>query len=111
MQLDREGGAVPRNLMERAEAAEITTRLRETLASNYLDAELLRADVRKYVASMRHGGASLGSTIEGLTRIAELSTIAPMSKRQAAVRQLIYWCVEAYYWRLDVGLDAPTTAV
>ena len=101
---------VRQHRMERAVPAEITTRLRDTLASNYLDAESLRADVRHYVESMRQAGASLGSMVEGLTRIADASPLAPMSKRQAAMRQLIYWCVEAYYSRLAADIDAPTTA-
>jgi hypothetical protein len=90
-----------------ANAVELTARLRKTLMTIQIDPESLRRDVRRFVAAKRHAGASLGSTIDALTHIAQSAPIVPMSKLQAAVRQLIYWCVESYFWRLDVDDIAP----
>jgi hypothetical protein len=96
---------VLRNAREHPDTVELTARLRRTLMTIQIDPESLRRDVRRFVAVRRRAGASLGSTVDALARIAQSTPIVPMSKLQAAVRQLVYWCVEAHYWHPDIDVD------
>src|SRR5256714_9056114 len=50
-----------------------------------------------YVRAEHDLGASPGSVIVALTELVDASTIGPPLVRQSVMRQVILWCVEAYF--------------
>ena len=89
-----------RTLEELADAHDLRAVLTGALTSDHLDAESLRRGVWTYVGAERHAGTSPGHVIMALTNIVEAARITPIAKRQALMRQVILWCVEAYFGHL-----------
>jgi hypothetical protein len=83
------------------------------LAATPLEAESLRRGVWTYVRAEQHLGTSPGAVIVALTELVEGSTPRAPSVQQAVMRQVILWCVEAYFGHLGgegVHLGDPRTA-
>lgn len=89
-----------RTLEELADARDLRAVLTGALAADHVDTESLRRGVWTYVGAERHAGTSPGLVIMALTTIVESARITPIAKRQALMRQVILWCVEAYFGHL-----------
>ena len=80
------------------------------LAETTIDDESLRRGVWTYVRSERYLGTSPASIIVALTELVESSEQPPLV-RQFITRQVILWCVDAYFGYLGGevvgGADAP----
>lgn len=65
-----------------------------------LDDASLRRGVWTYVGAERQLGTSPGAVIVALTELVEASTIRAPVVQQGVMRQVILWCVEAYFGHL-----------
>ena len=70
------------------------------LAATPLDVESLRRGVWTYVRAEQHLGTSPGAVIVALTELVEGSTPRAPLVQQGVTRQVILWCVEAYFGHL-----------
>ena len=98
----------PRTLVEAAEADTLRSAIGKTLADTPLDEAILRRGVWSYVGNERHAGTSAGHVIMVLVKLIEKAAIIPLVERQALMRRVILWCVEAYFGHLGgdvVGRD------
>jgi hypothetical protein len=87
------------------------------LGATPVDEQTLRRAVWMYVSAERHGGTAPGHVIMALTELVDASGIDPATVRQATMRSVILWCVEAYFGHLsgdvvgrsgDALSDSPT---
>jgi hypothetical protein len=67
------------------------------LAGVPVDEESLRRAVWTYVRAEHHLGTSPGAVIVTLTELVEASTTLRPVQRPSVMRQVILWCVEAYF--------------
>src|SRR5919108_1588406 len=70
------------------------------LAVQPIDERSVRRGVWAYVCGARDLGTPPGRVILTLTTIVEASSIAPRSARDAILRRVILWCVDAYFSQL-----------
>ena len=70
------------------------------LAATPVDEMSLRRGVWTYVGAERDAGTSPGHVIMQLTDLIEDATITTLADRQALMRSVILWCVEAYFGHL-----------
>lgn len=85
----------------------------DALAAPTVDEQLLRRCVWTYVSAERHTGTPPGHVIMSLTEVVEAAGIAATSIRQALMRSVILWCVEAYFGHLGgdvVGRDGEAVS-
>lgn len=93
-------GPATRTLEELADTHDLQAVLNEALTSDHLDYEQLRRGVWTYVGAERHAGTSPGHVIVALNEIVDAAKITPVAKHHAVMRQVILWCVEAYFGHL-----------
>lgn len=94
---------VPRSAAAHADARDLRAAVAEALTAGRGDEEGLRRAVWTYVGTERTAGASPGRVILTLTELLEAAPIAA-DQRERLMRQVILWCVEAYFGHL--GGDA-----
>ena len=70
------------------------------LAATPLDEASLRRGVWTYVRAEHHLGTSPGAVIVTLTELVDASPARAPLVQQAVMRQVILWCVEAYFGHL-----------
>ena len=113
---DRRNGA-ERNDIELADAQDLRSVIAAALATTPVDQESLRRGVWTYVGAERHAGAPAGRVIMTLTELVEEARLEPASVRNPVMRNVILWCVEAYFGHLggdvvgrdgDALSDSPT---
>jgi hypothetical protein len=85
------------------------------LAATPVDEQSLRRGVWTFVGAERDLGTSPGYVIVALTDLVEASHIASPPTRRSVMRQVILWCVEAYFGHLGgeavgASADAPSLA-
>ena len=85
---------------ELEDAQDLRSVIAAALAAVPVDEESLRRAVWTYVRAEHDLGASPGSVIVALTELVDASTIGPPLVRQSVMRQVILWCVEAYFGHL-----------
>jgi hypothetical protein len=90
----------PRSLADIKDAHDLRSVIASALAATPVDEMSLRRGVWTYVGAERDVGTSPGRVIMALTDLIEAATIAPPSDRQALMRSVILWCVEAYFGHL-----------
>ena len=96
------------NVVELADAQALVSVIASLLSASPIDEPLLRRSVWMYVGAARHAGMTPGHVIVALTELLEASMMGPISARQPLMRQVILWCVEAYFGHLGgdvVGRD------
>jgi hypothetical protein len=71
-----------------------------SLAATPIYEHSLRRSVWTFVGAHREIGTSPGHIILSLTEAVDAAKVTPMAVRQALTRQMILWCVEAYFGRL-----------
>jgi hypothetical protein len=89
-----------RSAEQLADAEDIRSVISAALAATPIDDGVLRRGVWTFVGMERDAGASPGHVIIALTDLVETSSIVPGSVQQARLRQVILWCVEAYFGHL-----------
>ena len=94
----------PRNAAQLADADDLQSVISTALAATPIDEAALRRGVWTLVGMERDAGASPGEIIIALTDLVNSSPLTPESVKQARLRQVILWCVEAYFGHL--GGDA-----
>jgi len=80
------------------------------LAAKPVYEQALRRGVVTYVTAERTAGASAGQVVVALTDLVEDANITPLPVRRALLRDVMLWCVEAYFGHLGddaVGRDGP----
>ena len=105
-------------LEELEDAHDLRAVIAAALAATPIDDESLRRGVWTYVRSERDAGTSPGSVIVMLTELVDSSPAQPPRVRQSTTRQVILWCVEAYFGYLggeviggaDVRRTVPAAA-
>ena len=78
----------------------MATSIVTALSAAPVDQESLRHAVWTYVRGERDVGARPGTVIERLTEIVDASPVTRGSERDEVTRQVILWCVEAYFGHL-----------
>ena len=94
-----------REIAEPVEVQELGSAIAATLAARPLSEQALRRDVWTYVDAARDAGTPPGDVIVALTTLVEEAAITPTSARQALMRDVILWSVEAYFSRIGGGDD------
>jgi hypothetical protein len=109
----------PRNAAQVADAQDLQSVISAALAATPVDEAALRRGVWTLVGMERDAGASPGYIIIALTDLVDMAPLRPASVKQEQLRQVILWCVEAYFGHLggdalardpDVVASAPRTA-
>ena len=93
-----------RSALERADAEDLRAVIVTALAATPIDEAALRRGVWTFVGNERNAGVSAGQVIMALTDLVGEAGLMPPSTQQARLRQVILWCVEAYFGHL--GGDA-----
>jgi hypothetical protein len=79
------------------DARDLRAVIAAALAAEPVDEESLRRGVWTYVRAERDVATSPGNVIVALTELVDASAITSTSVRQFVTRQVILWCVEAYF--------------
>ena len=91
------------------DARDLRAVITAALATDPVDEESLRRGVWTYVRTERDVGTSPAFVIVALTELVDASTIEHTSVRQSVTRQVILWCVEAYFGYLGARWLAAVT--
>ena len=97
-------------LDELEDAQDLRAVIAAALAATPIDEESLRRGVWTYVRSERDMGTTPAAVIVVLTGLVDASTVRPPSVRQSTMRQVILWCVEAYFGYLGGEVIGPADA-
>jgi hypothetical protein len=88
--------AATRTVAQHNDARDLRAVIVEALAAEPIDEQTLRDGVWTYVRGEREVGVAPGVVILALTDMVERAKLAP-DVRTARTRELILWCVEAYF--------------
>ena len=104
--------AATRTLAQHHDARDLRAVIAEALAAPSVDEQALRDGVWTYVRAEREVGVAPGIVILALTELVESAEITPDVVRLSRTRDVILWCVEAYFGHLGGtalgrGRDAP----
>lgn len=86
--------------MELADVADLRSAVAASLSIPAIDDIALRRNVWMLVEAEREAGASPSHVIATLTDLVDEAAVTSTSVRPARLRQLILWCVEAYFRHL-----------
>ena len=89
-----------RTAADLADSTDLRSVISTGLAESPIDEEGLRRGVWTYVGVERDAGVSPGDVIIALTELVDGAHLTPMSNHTQRLRQLILWCVEAYFGHL-----------
>ena len=89
-----------RSPSEAADERDLRTVIASALAAKPVYEQTLRRGVWTYVGAERAAAASPGQVIVALTQLVEDANIVPIPVRQALMRCVMLWCVEAYFGHL-----------
>jgi hypothetical protein len=99
-----------RSPSETADEQDLRSVIATALGAKPVDEQALRHGVWTYVTAERTAGASPGQVVVALTDLVEDANITPLPVRRALLRDVMLWCVEAYFGHLGndaVGRDGP----
>ena len=96
--------AATRTLTQHNDAGEMRAVIAEVLGAPPVDEQRLRDAVWTYVRGEREVGVAPGLVILALTKTVEDAHIAPADAALARTREVILWCVEAYFGQLGSNL-------
>jgi len=94
----------PRSVADLADATDLRAVISAALTATPINEDMLRRGVWTFVGVERDAGVSPGQVIIELTSLVNSARLTPASVSQARLRQIILWCVEAYFGHL--GGDA-----
>jgi hypothetical protein len=89
--------AATRTLAQHRDARDLRAVIVEALAAAPVDERALRDGVWTYVRGEREVGVAPGVVILALTDMVDRAKLAPDVTRIAWTREVILWCVEAYF--------------
>ena len=89
--------AATRTLAQHRDARDLRAAIVEALAAAPSDEQMLRDAVWTYVRGEREVGVAPGVVILALTDVVDRAKIVPDAARDARTREVILWCVEAYF--------------
>jgi len=92
--------AATRTLAQHLDARDLRGVITDALAAKPVDEQMLRDGVWTYVRGEREVGVPPGVVILTLTDMIERATLASEVDRPAWTREVILWCVEAYFGQL-----------
>jgi len=92
--------AATRTLAQHRDARDLRAVIVEALAAAPIDEQALRDGVWTYVRGERAVGVAPGVVILALTDMVERAKIVPDVARTERTRDVILWCVEAYFGQL-----------
>ena len=92
--------AATRTLAQHRDARDLRAVIVQALAAVPIDEQTLRDGVWTYVRGEREVGVAPGVVILALTDMVERAKITPDVARIAWTRDVILWCVEAYFGHL-----------
>jgi len=92
--------APTRTLAQLEDSQDLESVISGALAARPMDTTMLRRGVWTYVGEERQAGTSPGLVILALTELIEKSKSNSAIEQQAVMRQVILWCVEAYFGQL-----------
>jgi len=92
--------APPRSAADVEDAHDLRSVIANALSARPVDEMALRRGVWTYVGAERHVGTSPGQVIMVLNDLIDAAPMAPPADRQALMRSVILWCVEAYFGHL-----------
>ncbi|HEU4996939.1 MAG TPA: hypothetical protein VFT29_19110 [Gemmatimonadaceae bacterium] len=99
--MDQDNGTpAVRSTASLVDADDLRCEIAAAFTATPIDEVRLRRGVWTYVGAERHAGTSPGHVIMALTELVEASEIFPPTVRQAFMRHVILWCVEAYFGHL-----------
>jgi hypothetical protein len=90
----------PRSPAQLLDAEDLRSVISAALAATPIDEASLRRGVWTLVGMERDAGASPGYIIIALTDLVDMAPLTPASVKEARLRQVILWCVEAYFGHL-----------
>ena len=104
--------AATRTLAQHRDARDLRAVIVDVLAGTPIDEQALRDGVWTYVREEREVGVAPGVVILALTDMVERAKIVPDTARTEWTREVILWCVEAYFGQLggvavNRGREAP----
>ena len=105
--------AATRTVAQLISANDLRAVIVENLAATPLDEQTLRDAVWTYVRGEREVGVAPGVVILALTEMVEAAKLAPKDLVLLRTRQVILWCVEAYFGHLGgdaLGRDRESLA-
>jgi hypothetical protein len=110
--MDRTSLNEPRELSfeQLADAHDLRSAISAALDASPMDEQSLRRGIWTYVGAERDLGATPAQVIVTLTQLVDASKIGPVLARQAVMRRVILWCVEAYFGHLggEGGAEAAS---
>jgi hypothetical protein len=89
--------AATRTLAQHRDARDLRAAIVDALAAASVDEQTVRDGVWTYVRGEREVGVAPGVVILALTDMVDRAKIVPDAARNARTRQVILWCVEAYF--------------
>ena len=95
---------VTRSVAQDSDECDLRTVIVDALAAASCDEQTLRDGVWTYVRGEREVGVAPGVVIVALTDMVDRARIAPEDARVATTRDVILWCVEAYFGQLGGGV-------
>lgn len=115
--------AATRTITQLRDAGDLRAAIVDALAAVPIDEQTLRDGIWTYVRGEREVGVAPGVVILALTDMVERAKVVPDVARIARTRDVILWCVEAYFGQLggvavgrnreasvDVSRDEPVPA-
>ena len=91
--------AATRTLAQHHDARDLRAVIVEALSATPIDLQAVRDGVWTYVRGEREVGVAPGVVILALTEMVDRAKIVPDAARDARTREVILWCVEAYFGR------------
>src|SRR6476620_1688788 len=88
---------VTRSGAQESDERDLRTAIVDALAAASRDKQTLRNGVWTYVRGERELGVAPGVVILALTDMVDRAKITPEAARDARTRDVILWCVEAYF--------------
>lgn len=99
--------APDRTITQHVDAQDLRNAISAELVGPTVDEERLRRSVWTFVSRERQLGMPPGPVIVALTMLVEGSALPSGSKRDELLRNVILWCVEAYFGRLGAESGRP----
>ena len=92
--------AATRTLAQHRDARDLRAVIVDALAATPVERQVLRDGVWTYVRGERQVGVAPGVVILALTDMVERAKLVPDDARAFWTREVILWCVEAYFGQL-----------
>ena len=89
--------AATRTLAQHHDAGDLRAAIVDALAATPIDQQTVRNAVWTYVRGEREVGVAPGVVILALTDMVDRAKIVPDAARDVRTREVILWCVEAYF--------------